>query len=280
MKKILFLAAFCSVAFSQSPNFFYSYLVSGVTASDTLVTFTASDTSYVLTNTGFYATIFDTRYADAADAYKAGRAEVVLVNSRSSNVFNIDRAQLGTTARAFNTSGRRYKIVASVYGASIPQAISSATSGLFLTNNGTTTAWDTIYQQADIVIPIALASNFGSQATNFAAFASGSPLSTSSTSGSDVNHQIFGITGTVVGLVVNYRANNKNAADSVILWKNNAITSVRFTIDAGGLNGADTVNTVGVLPTDRWQLKLVNSSGSGTSTGISAALRIRLNLRK
>ena len=113
MKKYLFL--FITICYGQSPNFFYTYLTSGVTSTDTTFNFTASDTNYVLTNAAYYATIWDTKYANAAEAFKENKAEIILVNSRTLAAFDVERGQYGTTARSFNTTGRRYKISVDVF---------------------------------------------------------------------------------------------------------------------------------------------------------------------
>jgi hypothetical protein len=61
----------------------------------------------------FNATIYNaTDYADAADAYHAGHAEVVRVTAISTDTLTITRAQESTTAVNLNTGGKTYRIVA------------------------------------------------------------------------------------------------------------------------------------------------------------------------
>jgi hypothetical protein len=116
MKKILFLFLFVSLCYSQTPLLYYTTLTSGVDSDDTTFTFTATDTTLAGNNTAYHAVIWDTYYPSAVDAYKASRAEVILINSRTANRFDVERGQLGSTARSFNTTGRRYRISMGLLG--------------------------------------------------------------------------------------------------------------------------------------------------------------------
>lgn len=140
MKKFL-LVLLSSFAFAQSPNFFYTTLTSGISATDTTISFTASDTTYISSNTSYYATIWDKFYHNAAEAFKNSKAEIVLVNSRSGSTLDVERAQCGTTARVFNTSGRTYQLQADIYGVNATPVITSAENGKYLTNNGSALSW-------------------------------------------------------------------------------------------------------------------------------------------
>lgn len=115
MKKLLAFILFSSLCLAQAPNLFYSTLISTITSTDTTVTFKTTDTTFAGSGTGYYATIWDTKKATPADAYKAGVAEIVLINSRTANRFDIERAQLGTTAINCNTSGHIYQISVGTY---------------------------------------------------------------------------------------------------------------------------------------------------------------------
>jgi hypothetical protein len=116
MKKVLFLLLFSSLCFAQTPLLYYTTLTSGIDSDDTTLTFTSTDTTLAGSNTGYHAIIWDTYYISPSDAYKASRAEVILVNSRTANTFDVERGQLGSTARSFNTSGRRYRISMGLLG--------------------------------------------------------------------------------------------------------------------------------------------------------------------
>lgn len=115
MKKLLAFILFSSLCLAQAPNLFYSTLISTITSTDTIVTFKASDTTLAGSGTSYYATIWDTKKATPADAYKAGVAEIVLINSRTANRFDIERGQLGTTAINCNVSGHVYQISVGTY---------------------------------------------------------------------------------------------------------------------------------------------------------------------
>lgn len=118
MRKLIFLITGFFIwqsALSQSPNYFYTYLVSGINSTDTTITFTSTDLTYVNGKTSFYATLFDDYWGDPDIAFKNSGAEIIYINSNTSNTFDIERGKLGTTARAFNTPGRRYKLIADVY---------------------------------------------------------------------------------------------------------------------------------------------------------------------
>lgn len=141
MKKLFSLLFFVSLAFGQTPNYFFTYLTTGVSSTDTTLTFTATDTTYAGSNTTYYATLWDTWYDNSADAYKAGKAEAILINSRSGRTFDVERGVLGTTARSFNTSGRRYRIDAVIFATQVLPAISGSVSGKYLSNDGSSVSW-------------------------------------------------------------------------------------------------------------------------------------------
>jgi hypothetical protein len=146
MKKIFLFVVLSCFAFGQAPNLFSTYLITGVTSTDTTFYFTITDSAFAGSGTSYYATIWDTYYINASEAYKANKAEIVLVNSRTANHFDVERGQLGTTARSFNTSGRRYKIsadfISSVYN--LP-AFSAGDNGKVVTTSGTATSWTAKY---------------------------------------------------------------------------------------------------------------------------------------
>jgi len=115
MNKILLFLALVSFGYSQMPNYFYSTLGSTITSTDTTCTISSGDTSYFGSATNFYATIWDTYYSNPSHARsRGGLYETVLIESRSGLTLQIVRAQLGSTARNFNVSGRTYRITAEV----------------------------------------------------------------------------------------------------------------------------------------------------------------------
>lgn len=90
-------------------NFGYATLAAGISSSDTAITLTTGQGAN-LPSTAFTAVIYDTAYASPTAAYRASSAEIVRVTARSTDTGTILRAQEGTTARAFNTSGHTYAI--------------------------------------------------------------------------------------------------------------------------------------------------------------------------
>jgi len=100
---------FISVCFAQAPNYFYSNIAT-ISSTDTTCTIAVTDTSYLNAVPNCYATIWDTYYVTTERAWMNGAAEIVLIESRSARVLQITRAQLSSTARNFNVSGRVYRI--------------------------------------------------------------------------------------------------------------------------------------------------------------------------
>ncbi len=91
-------------------NFGYATLAAGITSSATSLTVTTGEGAD-LPSGQFTAVIWDTAYASPTLAKKAGAAELVLVGARSTDTLSsISRAQEGTTAKNFNTSGHTYAI--------------------------------------------------------------------------------------------------------------------------------------------------------------------------
>jgi len=108
MKKLFFILI-SSFAFGQTPNYFFSN-IGTISSTDTTCTIAATDTSYLNAVPNCYATIWDTYYLTPERAYMNAAAEIVLIETRSARVLQIIRAQLSSTARNFNVSGRVYRI--------------------------------------------------------------------------------------------------------------------------------------------------------------------------
>lgn len=141
MRKLILLTVelfICQYSLSQSPNYFYTYLVTGINSTDTTITFRSSDLTYVNGKTNFYATLFDDYYGDPDVAFKNNAAEIIYINSNTSNTFDVERGRWGTTARAFNTPGRQYKLIADVYnwGAAFDSIRTSGDTVLYFYHGG------------------------------------------------------------------------------------------------------------------------------------------------
>lgn len=156
MKKLILFVLLTSLSLAQAPNLFYTYLTTAVNSTDTTFYFTATDTTFAGSGTSYYAIIWDTYYANPVDAYKAGKAEMVIINSRSGRTFDVTRGALSTTARSFNTSGRRYKISVDLVAENLLSAFSIADDGKVLTNNGSQTSWTSKYTDSNAVYRTAI----------------------------------------------------------------------------------------------------------------------------
>ena len=97
------------MALDAVTNFGYATLSAGIDSDDTSITLTTGHGAR-LPSTAFNAPIWDTSYSSPTAAYHAGAAEIVRVTARSTDTLTVTRAQEGTTARSFNTSGRTYAI--------------------------------------------------------------------------------------------------------------------------------------------------------------------------
>ncbi len=75
-------------------------LASAINAGATSATLTTGQGAY-FPSSNFWAVLWSKAYPDPAEAYRAGKAEVVLVSSRSTDVLTITRAQQGTSAVDF-----------------------------------------------------------------------------------------------------------------------------------------------------------------------------------
>lgn len=114
MKKILttlfmvFFSLSAEAADSLS-NFATSRLASGVTSSSTSITLRSGEGQRFRAS-GYNVVVWDLYYGNSADAYQAGRAEIMRVTARSGDVMTVSRAQEGTLAISFNTAGRTYVV--------------------------------------------------------------------------------------------------------------------------------------------------------------------------
>lgn len=97
------------MSLDAATNFGYATLAAGIDSDDTSITLTTGHGAR-LPSTAFNAPIWDTSYGSPTLAYHAGAAEIVRVTARSTDTLTVTRAQEGTTARSFNTSGRTYAI--------------------------------------------------------------------------------------------------------------------------------------------------------------------------
>ena len=87
----------------------YSTLASGITAVATSLTLASGEGSR-FPSADFYLCVYDSVYPNWAVAFRNGAGEVMLVGARSSDTCSsITRGVGGSTAIAFNTSGKTYK---------------------------------------------------------------------------------------------------------------------------------------------------------------------------
>ena len=110
----------------------YSTLASGISAVATSLS-VASGTGSRFPSSNFYVSVYDSIYSNWASAYQSGAGEIMLCSSRSTDTLTVTRAQGGTTAVAFNTTGRTYRIENNVTAEAFNVATASA-SGLVSTS--------------------------------------------------------------------------------------------------------------------------------------------------
>lgn len=312
MKKILLFVILTSLSLAQAPNLFYTYLTTGVNSTDTTLYFTATDTTFAGNGTSYYATIWDTWYANASDAFKANKAEIVLINSRSGRTFDVERAQLSTTARSFNTSGRRYRIDVASYSSSLLPAISASTSGKYLLSGSSTSSWssalpdsNTVYRTAinksvdsiavhrteintltsldSVDIPYVTTfggSSMGSQTTLYAGIG-GAQLATAEAS---VTYAPFGISGRVIAMYFQSKTNSCTSTPTITFQYGDtsasslSASSITITPALNQKYKAVTGQTQIITPSTLGGFKYVNSSGSGTITFPTVTLIVRTKL--
>lgn len=87
----------------------YSTLASGITAGATSLSVASGDGAR-FPSSNFYISVYDSRYPNWAVAYRAGAGEIMLCSSRSTDALTVTRAQGGTSAVAFNTTGVTYRV--------------------------------------------------------------------------------------------------------------------------------------------------------------------------
>lgn len=93
-------------------NFAKATLSAGITAGATTALLSTGH-GVRLPAVPFNAVIWQaTDYADPADAYWDGQAEIVRVTGRATDTLTITRAQESTAAVALNTGGKTYKLIA------------------------------------------------------------------------------------------------------------------------------------------------------------------------
>ena len=110
----------------------YSTLASGITAGATSLS-VASGTGSRFPSSNFYICVYDSIYPNWSVAYQNSAGEIMLCSSRSTDTFTVTRAQGGTSAVAFNTTGRTYRVENNVTAEAFAVATSS-TSGLVSTS--------------------------------------------------------------------------------------------------------------------------------------------------
>ena len=96
----------------QVANFAVGRLLTGITAAATsAVLESGQGTRFPDPTSGEYnVVIWDRLYNSAAEAYRAGAAEIVRVTAKSTDTLTITRAQESTSAVALNTSGHEYDV--------------------------------------------------------------------------------------------------------------------------------------------------------------------------
>jgi len=136
------------MALDAVTNFGYATLSAGIDSDDTSITLTTGHGAR-LPSTAFNAPIWDTSYSSPTAAYHAGAAEIVRVTARSTDTLTVTRAQEGTTARSFNTSGRTYAIGVALTKATYDQLAPAASP----TFTGTTTVDSLVINKGITIAP-------------------------------------------------------------------------------------------------------------------------------
>lgn len=238
----------------------YSTLASGITAGATSLS-VASGEGARFPSSNFYISVYDSRYPNWAVAYRAGAGEIMLCSSRSTDALTVTRAQGGTSAVAFNTTGVTYRVENNLVAENLTALelpTQTGNSAKFLTTNGSTASWD--YPKCKQFV---YTGSIGSNSTVYTIPSLGTNNSTEASVITNFanNVAIKNLCLRVIG--------NAGASVTATIRKNTADTSVTCSTSGGG-TGSDTTNIAtyeGIDgDADTFAIKLVSTASGFTVT--------------
>lgn len=224
---------------------------------------------------GKYATIWDTTgYADPVEAYYASAAEIVLVVSVAANSVVVTRAQLGTTARNFNTTNHVYQVFEGAYSHQLAPAL---VSGSYLCNDGSAITLKTVSELVNDIMPPAQlnwAVSGSVPASQTLYYLPGVDATSAPTS----NNRFGLITykSRIDRFCFTTNANTFSGTLTASLLQTGSTTAqMDLTIGAGVTVLQNITDYLSFEPYDRIVLKLATGGGSGTIFWPTFAARIR-----
>lgn len=244
----------------------FSTLASGITAGASSLTVQSGhgarfpDTA---TEGAFNICVYDSRYKNFDVAYRAGMGEVMRCTSRSTDTFTVTRAQEGTSAVAFNTTGVTYRVeqnMTPIYFTARDLPSQTGNGGKFLQTSGTATSWATANS-----VQFVYCGSIGSGATVFTIPSYGTNNATES------NVEIpFWNNVTVKNLRLRV-IGNAGASVTATIRKNAGDTTVTCTASGGG-TGGDGTHSVSYEgnggASDVFAIKLVSTASGYTVTAV------------
>lgn len=247
----------------------FSTLASGITAGASSLTVQSGhgarfpDTA---TDGAFNVCIYDSRYKNFDVAYRAGMGEVVRVTSRSSDTFTITRAQEGTSAVAFNTTGVTYRVeqnITPVYLTARDLPSQTGNGGKYLQTSGTSASWAVV---PNIVSCTFTGTNAG-VATKYTTFGSEAQLS------SDAIRIPLPFACTIDDLYVRADSKSGGGDSSVTVMKNGSATDLTVNCENGTV-AENTTDSVDFIAGDVVSVRLsVPGTDTVVNVGVSARLR-------
>ena len=244
----------------------FSTLVSGIAADATSCSVQSGhgarfpDTA---TEGAFNVCIWDSKYKNFDVAYRAGAGEVVRVTSRSTDAFTITRAQEGTSAVAFNTTGVTYRVeqnITPIYLTARDLPSQTGNGGKYLQTSGTSASWASANS-----VQFVYCGSIGSNATVYTIPGYGTNNATESNV-----ETVFWNNVTVKNLRLRV-IGNAGASVTATIRKNAGDTTVTCTASGGGTSGDGTHSASyegNGGASDAFAIKLVSTASGYTVTAV------------
>lgn len=292
MKRFIFsiLLTF-TIAFSQDSlqNFALGSLASGISSTDVSMTLYSGQGARFPDTVSYNVIIWDySSYGwNIAGAYLNSKAEIVRVTANASNVMTITRAQEGTTARAFNTSGHSYYVTMAVTAKTISDIRDSlsvfrtATNNFLDTNAVFRTAINTIKDSVDIPIVCLMPSSYSPQTINYVGLGGSTGFSTTEAGAIATP---FGMSGRIHTMLFQSRTNTTSDTLHVTLMYGDTssaamtLSNVVLPILPNNKFASITTKELDVSASQVGILKFYVSDGSGSFTLMAVTLIIRVPL--
>lgn len=215
----------------------FSTLAAGIAADATSLTVASGHGARFPTTASegaFNICVYDSAYKNFDVAYRAGAGEVMRCTSRSTDTFTVTRAQEGTSALAFNTAKKTYRVeqnMTPIYFTARDVPSQTGNSGKFLTTNGTTSSWGSAKS-----IHTIYSGSVGSNSTVYVNEGLGTNVAT------EANISSITVSGMTVANLRLRVIGNAGASVTATVQKNGSDGTVTATASGGG-SGADTTHT-------------------------------------